>query len=194
MRFVSSSLPVDARRAGSLGLFIDRVDQRPADAFATRRLAGEQVLHVATRRNRRRAAMEEVMRQADQSCLRRSATSACHRLVCIEEARPGHRGDVRRQRRSRPTVRRRRCSPSHNRKPLGRSPAGRRSGRRCWQTLLILRFRVSRTDCSMPKRCRIRWPARQLTLSLFAQTPSRCYPIWRQPEPAAAMEGWSCIW
>src|SRR5690606_38721569 len=54
-------LPVDARRAGLAGALVDALDEGAAHARAARRRIREQVLQIAARRNRRRAAMEQIM-------------------------------------------------------------------------------------------------------------------------------------
>src|SRR6266568_5310513 len=87
-------LPIHARRSGKLGLLIDSVDQSPAYALSARRLAREQILQIAIGPDCRGAAVEDVVRQAEQLAVALSDQSM-HRLICIEEACPGHPRDFR---------------------------------------------------------------------------------------------------
>ena len=68
-------LPIDARRSRTPGLFVDAVDERAADAFAARGFAGEEILQVTGRLDRRGIAAKQIMRPSRAPSL--SATSAC---------------------------------------------------------------------------------------------------------------------
>src|SRR5437868_5025874 len=99
-------LPIHTPTTGIPRLFVDAVDQGPADAFAARGQACEQILQVAHRLDRGGAAMKEIMRQSEQLAAA-LGNQRMHRLIRVEEARPGHRGDVARERgRPRPSVKR----------------------------------------------------------------------------------------
>src|SRR5260221_3728620 len=87
-------LPVDARRTGLARLRVDRLDQRAPDTLAARRLAGEEILQIAGRSDHRRAAMKDVMDEAEK-LLVELGDQGVNGLVGIEEARPRHLGDRR---------------------------------------------------------------------------------------------------
>ena len=87
-------VPVDPGRTRLARLLIDRLDQRPADAFPPRLDGREQVLQVAAGRDRRGAAVEEVVGQAQQAPVL-LGDQGVDRFMGVEEPRPGRGGDRR---------------------------------------------------------------------------------------------------
>ena len=75
------------------------ISARPTPLTA-RGFAGEQILQVAKRFDRRGAAVEQIVREPEQLAAT-LGNERMHRLIRVEEARPGRRGDFARER-SRP--------------------------------------------------------------------------------------------
>src|SRR4051794_2661107 len=95
-RVLLMRLPIDARQPRLARLFIDMLDQRTAYAHAASLRRREQVLQVANVPDHRRVAMVKVMDQPDELSVAFGYRGE-HRLVRVEEARPGRFGDLVRQ-------------------------------------------------------------------------------------------------
>jgi ribosomal protein L14 len=91
-------LPVHAVAARGFGLLVDGFNQRLADTTAAHRFGGEQILQVADGNDARRAAVIQVMREAHQFAAG-FGDQRVHRFIRIKKTRPGHGGDLIRQRR-----------------------------------------------------------------------------------------------
>lgn len=83
------SLPIHSARTRPLRVSIDLFYQRTPNSLTSCRFDREQVLHIAGRLNRYRAAMKEEMRQSQQLS-RLLRNQSVHWLKRIEEPRPGH--------------------------------------------------------------------------------------------------------
>src|ERR1700735_1595960 len=77
-------------------MFVNRVDQRLADALAASVMVGEEVRQVAGGADLNRASMIEKVSEAHYAA-RRGRQQCVHGLVRIEESRPGRLGNFRRQ-------------------------------------------------------------------------------------------------
>ena len=84
--------PVDATGAGGAGLGVNRFNQRASHSFAALSKPGEQVLQITVGCDRSGAAMKQVMRQPQKLAVA-LGDERVHRLVRVEEPRPGHLRD-----------------------------------------------------------------------------------------------------
>src|SRR5580704_694462 len=82
-------LPVRSAATRPFRVSIDLFYQRTPNSLTSCCFDREQVLHIAGRLNRYRAAMKEKMRHPEQFS-RLLRDKSMHRLILIEEARPGH--------------------------------------------------------------------------------------------------------
>src|SRR5580658_5876568 len=83
------SQPIDTARACLPSLLIDLLNEGTPHAFAACRFEGEKILQIAGWRNRDGAAVEDEVHQSEE-LTGLLGDQRVHRLVLIEEARPGH--------------------------------------------------------------------------------------------------------